>query len=80
MSPDEVREAAAGLAEQLQHDHGVRCRWQGDCVRLKGAGVEGELNFEDGVIDVSVKLGLLASMFQDVLKAEVKRYLDEHVY
>ena len=77
MPADEVRDAAEGLARQLQKDHGVRCRWQGDCVRIKGAGVDGEMNFEDGVIDVSVKLGLLASMFQDVLKAEVNRYLDQ---
>jgi putative polyhydroxyalkanoate system protein len=80
MPKQELREAAEGLADQLAHEHGVRCRWQGDCVRIKGAGVDGELSFHDNVVEVSVKLGLLASMFQNVLKAEVQRYLDEHVY
>jgi len=37
------------------------------------------MTFHDGVIDVSVKLGMLVSMFETVLKKEVKRYLDEHV-
>ena len=42
MPKQELREAAEGLAEQLAHEHGVRCRWKGDCVRIKGAGVDGE--------------------------------------
>lgn len=79
MPKDEVREAAMGLARSLEREHGVRSRWDGDRVRIKGAGVDGELSFHDGLIDVSVKLGLLTSMFEPVLRREVQRYLDEHV-
>lgn len=79
MSKDEVREAAQGLAASLEREHGVRSRWDGDRVRIKGAGVDGVLSFHDGLIDVSVKLGLLASMFEVSLKKEVQRYLDTHV-
>ena len=79
MPKEEVREAAEGLAENLSREHGVRARWDGDRVRIKGAGVDGELTFHDGLIDVSVKLGLLTSMFEPVLRKEVERYLDEHV-
>lgn len=76
----EIRLAAEGLVERLQKDHAVRCEWHGDCVQLKGAGVEGQLSFDAGMIDVSVKLGMLMRPFQKPLKAEVQRYLDEHVY
>ena len=79
MPKEEVREAAEGLAESLAREHGVRSRWDGDRVRIKGAGVDGELSFHDGLIDVSVKLGLLTAMFEPVLRKEVERYLDEHV-
>ena len=79
MPKEEVREAAEGLAESLAREHGVRSRWDGDRVKIKGAGVDGELSFHDGLIDVSVKLGLLTSMFEPVLRKEVERYLDEHV-
>jgi putative polyhydroxyalkanoate system protein len=79
MSKDEVREAAEGLAAELERDHGVRARWQGDTVRITGAGVDGQMSFHDGLIDVSVRLGLLASMFEPVLRSEVQRYLDLHV-
>ncbi len=79
MSKEDVREAAQGLAENLERDHGVRSRWEGDTVRIKGAGVTGKLSFHDDLIDVSVRLGMLAALFQDALKTEVQRYLDEHI-
>jgi len=79
MPKEQLREAAEGLAQQLARQHGVRSSWRGDTVRIKGAGVDGELSFADGVVDVSVRLGLLASPFKGMLQAEVQRYLDEHV-
>ncbi|GAB3273952.1 polyhydroxyalkanoic acid system family protein [Parahaliea aestuarii] len=80
MPRDELREAAEGLAARLEQQHGVRSSWRGDSVRIKGSGVDGELSFEDGVVDVSVRLGLLASPFKKMLQAEVQRYLDEHIH
>ena len=79
MSKDDVREAAQGLAAKLEREHGVRSRWDGDTVKIKGSGIDGKLSFHDGNIDVSVKLGFLASAFQGVLRSEVERYLDEHI-
>lgn len=79
MPPEEVREAAQGLAASLERDHGVRSRWEGDTVTITGAGVDGRMSFHDGLIDVSVRLGLLASMFEPVIRNEVQTYLDNHV-
>ncbi len=80
MPKDEVRVAAEGLAAELEREHGVKSRWQGDSmVKIKGAGIDGKLSFEDGTIDVSVKLGFLASAFQGILRSEVQRYLDENI-
>jgi putative polyhydroxyalkanoate system protein len=80
MPEEDVREAAAGLAMRLEREHGVRTRWQGDSVvMLRGTGIDGKLSFDDGKIDVSVKLGFLAAVFQGVLRSEVQRYLDEHI-
>ncbi len=58
MSREEVREAAEGLAESLERQHGVRSRWEGDMVRIRGAGVDGTMSFHDGLIDVSGQDGL----------------------
>lgn len=74
-----LRSAAEGLAKELERTHGVRARWQGDRVSIRGAGVDGRLTLGDGELLVSVELGLLASPFKNVLRDEVQRYLDEHV-
>ncbi|MCB1706144.1 MAG: polyhydroxyalkanoic acid system family protein [Halioglobus sp.] len=79
MEKDEIRDVAERLAKRLEEEHGVRSRWKGDCVQIEGSGISGEMTFHDGMIDISVKLGMLVSMFESVLKKEVKRYLDEHV-
>ncbi len=79
MPREEVRAAAEGFAAQLEEEYGVRSQWNGDRVRIKGAGVDGELSIADGLIDISVKLGLLTSMFEGKLKREVQRYLDESI-
>jgi putative polyhydroxyalkanoate system protein len=80
MPEEKVREAAEGLAHRLEREHGVRSSWQGDSVvKIKGSGIDGKLSFHQGNIDVSVKLGFLASAFQGVLRSEVQRYLDEHI-
>ena len=79
MPKDEIRQAAEGLAKNLENTHGVRSRWEGDTVKIKGSGVDGKLSFENGLVDVSVKLGMLASAFQSPLKAEMQRYLDEYI-
>ncbi|MDX1734699.1 MAG: polyhydroxyalkanoic acid system family protein [Halioglobus sp.] len=80
MPREEVREATLGLAEQLERKHGVTASWEDDhTVSINASGVHGRMSFGNGVIDISVKLGLMAAMFERVMKKEVTRYLDEHV-
>jgi len=79
MPAEEIRAAAQGLANQLEKEHGVSQQWRGDSVRMKGKGVEGQLDFSGGVIDIKVKLGVMMSAFAPVLKKGMQRYLDEHI-
>lgn len=79
MSRKKVRAAAEDLANQLSRKHGIQPHWEGDRVSMKGRGVEGSVDFEGDTIDVSVKLGLLASAFEGVLKKEVQKYLDNNI-
>jgi len=79
-SRPELRATAAALAAELEAAHGVQARWESDdVVAIRGAGVEGRLVLADDAVEVSVRLGLLASAFQGPLKAEIERYLDAHV-
>jgi len=79
MPKEDLRAAAEGLARELEEAHGVRARWEGDCIRIKGSGVDGKLTLGDEDVLVSVELGLLASAFKGVLRSEVERFLEEYV-
>ena len=79
MSRAELREAAEGLARELERAHGLRARWEGDSVRMRGAGVDGKLTLGERDVLVSVELGLMAMAFKGVLRSEVERFLDEYV-
>lgn len=79
MQKVELREAAERLAKQLENSHRVRAEWEGDSVRIRGAGVDGKLTLSDADVLVSVELGLMASAFKGVLRSEVQRFLDKYV-
>ncbi len=79
MPRTEVRAAAQSLASKIEREYGLRARWQDDSVRISGRGVDGVLSFGNGEIAVSVKLGILASVFESRLRHEIERYLDENV-
>lgn len=79
MSREDLRAAAEGLASELEASHGVRARWDGDRVSIRGAGIDGRLTLGEDELLVSVELGLLASPFKHALRSEVERYLDEYV-
>lgn len=80
MPIEEIRATAQGLADQLEDNHGVKSSWRTESVRIKGKGIDGELDFSDNVIDIKVKLGMMTSMFAPVLKKEMQRYLDKYVH
>ena len=79
MARSDLRTAAEGLARELENAHGVRARWEGDSVRIRGSGVDGKVTLGDAEVLVSVELGLFASPFKGVLRSEVQRFLDEYV-
>ena len=79
MGRERLREAARGLARELEEAHGVRAHWEGDSVRIRGSGVDGKLTLGEDDLLVSVELGLLASAFKGALQSEVQRFLDEYV-
>tara|TARA_R110000823_G_scaffold27609_6_gene80331 strand:+ start:4443 stop:4718 length:276 start_codon:yes stop_codon:yes gene_type:complete len=79
MPKTEVRAAARELASKIEREYGLRAQWQEDSVSISGRGVDGALSFGDEKIEVSVKLGMLASLFESRLKHEIEKYLDENV-
>lgn len=80
LSRDALRLRARELARDLEREYGVRANWDNpDRVSIRGSGVTGDLSIHDDRLDVDVRLGLFASAFQKPLRAEIERFLDEHV-
>ena len=79
MSIEAVRASAEALAEELAADYGLRARWDGDRVSLRGSGVEGSMDIGESELVLKVKLGLLASALERPLKQAMNNSLDEHV-
>ncbi len=76
---DEVRNTAQELADQLERQYGVRARWQGDVVTMRGNGVDGRLEIDDEAVHVKVSLGLMARVFEGPIRRVVDDYLDRYV-
>lgn len=79
MPRQDVRGAAELLAEELKHRYGMRYRFQGDTATFSRTGLDGTLNISDDSIDLDIRMGLLASAFEEPLKQAIRRYLDEYV-
>ncbi|MEE4662024.1 MAG: polyhydroxyalkanoic acid system family protein [Halieaceae bacterium] len=76
---DEVRADAEALAAELEDKYGIRARWQGDTVTLRGNGVEGRLEIDAETVQVTVTLGLLARAFERPLRRIVDEHMDRYV-
>ncbi|GAB5452539.1 MAG: hypothetical protein Hals2KO_28670 [Halioglobus sp.] len=79
MPKKELREAARELATSVEREYGLRADWRGDSVSMRGRGFDGSMRLSDEEIEVSVRLGMMASLFESRLKTAVERYLDENV-
>ncbi|MEE4193033.1 MAG: polyhydroxyalkanoic acid system family protein [Halieaceae bacterium] len=76
---EDVRKTAENLAQQLESEYGVRARWQGDTVTMRGNGVDGRLEIDDEAVHVKVSLGLMARMFESPIRRVVNDYLDRYI-
>ena len=83
MSDPIVHGWCPGALRPMMSGDGLVVRVRAPLGRLSQAQAAGvaqlAVDHGNGLIDVSVRLGLLASMFEQTLKQEVQRYLDEHV-
>lgn len=78
--PDgEVIEAAQGLADRLEKEHGLSCEWSEGGAIMKGKGVSGRLVIAPGQIDIEVTLGLAMSLFKGLVEKEIRDYLVRHL-
>ena len=69
------REAEA-VAGALRRRFGVRTAWDGDTLRVDGAGVRGAITATDDLVRVSAHLGPALRPLRRPLEREIARHLD----
>ena len=74
-----ARQTASEVAAHLGAEYGVRPRWDGDVLRVKGRGFSGALEATESAVRVTATLGLLMRPFRSAIQAEIERHLDRHV-
>jgi putative polyhydroxyalkanoate system protein len=79
LSHDDAIAAATQLAETLSEKYDVRYTWQGDILRFKRAGVQGQLEVEPDKVHLRMELGLLMRPFYGRIERSIHQHMDKLV-
>ena len=69
---EEARRRVEAVADDLQRKLHVNCQWQGDALDFKRPGAQGRILLGDGVIEVTVKLGMLVRPMKDQIEGQIR--------
>lgn len=76
-SPEQTRQAMEEIASKLRDRHGLETKWEGDAIRLSGAGVNGRVEMQPGQVRVVAELGFLLSALSGMVEGEIRRVLQD---
>lgn len=74
-----LRSMTEELGQKLKARFGGDYRLEGDLVHYKYHSVDAKVSFDESIVNVDVKLGLLMIALKGMIESEVNRYLDEHI-
>ncbi len=77
LSPEQARDALAGLADSLSRKLGVESRWDGDALHFQRSGVDGTIRLHPGEVEILAKLGMFLAPMKGMVEQEIRRVLDE---
>ena len=79
MSIEDIRKAAEKLAQELNAEYGLKYSWRGDTAYFSRSGIDGTLSIDENAVNLTIKLDMLAAVFERPLKRAVNNYLDKYV-
>jgi putative polyhydroxyalkanoate system protein len=77
LSGDAARVAVQDMVDKLTERFGMKSNWLGDVLNFSGSGVDGAISLLPGSVQVSAKLGFLASAMKPMIESEIQRVLKE---
>ena len=77
LSHAQARAAAEEMAAHLDEKFNLKYYWEEDSLLFRRTGVSGQLDLEESVVSLEVKLGLFLLPMKQHFENEINRYLDE---
>ncbi len=74
---EQARNALDEVAHKLGERYQFDCKWIGDTLNFNRSGIDGQIHLATDHIQVKAKLGMMLSMMQGPIEAEIRRVLAE---
>ncbi|MDQ2972071.1 MAG: polyhydroxyalkanoic acid system family protein [Pseudomonadota bacterium] len=75
---ERARKVVDRIAAAMTHKFGIDSAWEGDILRIKRAGMKGEIEIAADSVRVRAQLGLMLGAFKSRIEDEIRHQLDEH--
>ena len=73
----EAKQSVQRVADHIARKFDVACQWEGDVLKFKRSGVDGQIKVGPKQVHVTADLGFLLSALKGPVEREVNRYLAE---
>ncbi|WP_269532193.1 polyhydroxyalkanoic acid system family protein [Chitinimonas sp. BJYL2] len=75
---DEALQLASNVADQMQQEFDMVCRWEGEVLHFKRTGVNGCLTVNPDKIVVEVNLGFLLMALKPRIEGDIRKFLAQN--
>ena len=79
LGKESAREKAQLLADKLAQKLDATCTWEGDDLKFKRSGADGQIAVSADQVSVQLKLGLLLSALGGTIQREIEEVLDREL-
>lgn len=70
--------AAQRVADEMEREFGMTCRWEGNVLHFERSGVQGELVVQKNHVALNARLGFLLSAFRGRIEDQIHRNFDDY--
>jgi putative polyhydroxyalkanoate system protein len=67
------------VAAQLGDKFGLRAAWDGDDLKFRGSGVDGQIRVAEDEVEAQLRLGLSLKLLEGNIRSAIDAAMDEHL-
>ena len=79
LNASDAKDKLSEMGDKLKSKFGVDLEWNGHRADIKGMGVKGSVQVDDGTITITVKLGLALRMLKGTVESQIETMLDKEI-